>query len=442
MASYTFENINAATALAVASGDVVTVSGGAASETTVLFNDNLSLSVTIEGRTVIFGAGFNQSPNIAVSRIVYPDQSRLYIGNAGANVVNLTPTATVRSGAAYGGPGDDRFSGGGTWLIQGNTGADRIELVGGSNTVYGGQDNDFVLFGGGFNPITGNNFAQGNKGDDTIEGNFNGDTLLGGQGNDTINGGDGGGDYCNGNLGDDTITAGGTILGEGGNDVLRAFRPATTIRGGDGDDQIQAAGFASGDEGADNIVASSGQDTLMGGGGADTLDSPAGNAAGGDLLVGEAGDDLMFARDGTNILRGGDGRDRMTAGSGADTLNGGAGADTLAGGAGADLFQQLDPYENLMTLSGIDSITDWSVSDRIQLKFAGAPGYTETTAADFAAAQSAAQTQFAGGTVEVVAVQVGADVILFTDGTAANVIDTAAVLVGRSLADISASNFI
>ena len=65
-----------------------------------------------------------------------------------------------------------------------------------------------------------------------------------------------------------------------------------------------------------------------------------------------------------------------------------------------------------------------------------------TTVDGFPAALTLAQNLIAGGTVEVVAVQIGPDVVIFADGTAANTVDTATLLIGRTLADISASNFV
>jgi hypothetical protein len=34
------------------------------------------------------------------------------------------------------------------WLVQGNQGDDKIELSGGGNVVYGGQDQDRITLGG------------------------------------------------------------------------------------------------------------------------------------------------------------------------------------------------------------------------------------------------------------------------------------------------------
>ena len=69
--------------------------------------------------------------------------------------------------------------------------------------------------------------------------------------------------------------------------------------------------------------------------------------------------------------------------------------------------------------------------------------YTEITASTYDEALAAAGGLIAAGTINFVAVQVGADVVLFVDtannnGTA----DDAVVLVGRTLADISSANIV
>ena len=67
--------------------------------------------------------------------------------------------------------------------------------------------------------------------------------------------------------------------------------------------------------------------------------------------------------------------------------------------------------------------------------------YLELSASTYEAALALATTQISGGTVDYVVVQVGTDVVVFADnGGAANTVEDAVVLVGRTLADISASS--
>ena len=95
------------------------------------------------------------------------------------------------------------------------------------------------------------------------------------------------------------LTLGGTgsLMGEDGNDVLRAAADEAD----DGDDATTEDVYDA---------------TLMGG-------------AGNDSLTGEGGDDMLY---------GGAGNDDLMGGAGNDTLDGGDGMDVLTGGDGADTF--------------------------------------------------------------------------------------------------------
>lgn len=66
--------------------------------------------------------------------------------------------------------------------------------------------------------------------------------------------------------------------------------------------------------------------------------------------------------------------------------------------------------------------------------------YLELTATTFDQAKELANGQMSGGAVDYVAMQVGSDVVVFADTGGAPDADTAAALVGRTLADISPSN--
>src|SRR5437763_1976218 len=83
-------------------------------------------------------------------------------------------------------------------------------------------------------------------------------TILGGKGDDNLSSGGGaGGDFLNGNLGNDTVTATGT--------------GASSLIGEEGDDSLTNSG-----SGADSLDGGNGNDTLIGGTGADTIDAGAG----------------------------------------------------------------------------------------------------------------------------------------------------------------------
>ena len=190
-------------------------------------------------------------------------------------------------------------------------------------------------------------------------------------------------------------------------------------------------------------------------------------AAGNDTLTGGSGDDGLDGGAGTDSLSGLGGNDHLSGGHGseADTLNGGAGNDTLSGGGGADVLtggtgndafvidgvgfaapttRGAKPVELPMPTSAtaLDRITDWTHGeDRIVFgphNTATAANFATDTQATYSAALTAANAKIAAGTVDYVAVKVGADVIVFADsyhnnGTA----DAGVVLVGKSLTDIT-----
>lgn len=80
-----------------------------------------------------------------------------------------------------------------------------------------------------------------------------------------------------------------------------------------------------------------------------------------ELISGTSGADTINGLGGNDTLQGMDGNDILNGGSGNDILVGGAGTDTLTGGTGADSFK-----DTAANLNG-DTITDFSVGDRIQI---------------------------------------------------------------------------
>lgn len=452
MATYDFETITSQTATSLQPTDQVRIATGTAAQTALLYDSGNNISITVGTRTVVFG--FVPAGGLAGKRFLFPDGSATFAGDLLDNNISLVPTVGAPPGAGYGGSGADTFTAtGGSWYVQGNQGSDRITVAFGSNTVYGGQDHDTISFGGAGGQ--GNNFTNGNKGDDTITGSAGIDTLLGGQGNDVMDGVRGSADFINGNLGNDTISGGGQLFGEGGDDVITVSPyQASTVRGGDGNDRVVVRIAIEGNQHFSPVVAAFGEDgndfldsdnlaieTLSGGAGDDTIYS-FGNESG-DLLDGGDGNDRMFARGASNTLLGGAGNDLMEGGEGAETFDGGAGFDTLAGGFGADLFIEDDGLGVQFVISTtLNRITHWENSDHIQLRGKiTAQQYVETQAENLFTAQTVAETALQGG-AEVVAIQIGADVVIYTDVSAGSSIHNAIMLAGRSLADISVDNFV
>jgi Ca2+-binding RTX toxin-like protein len=215
LASYDIATITAAQAAAYnAMTDTLSLGAATATQVSVAFSGAPEqVMITVNGVTTAFGAGVMGAQNLA-----FADGGRLFIGTDGADTTN----GTAAGDALFGGQGDDRMDGGaGNDVLQGNQGADTLNGGAGSDTIYGGQGNDAIDLGSGGSAGEAN-FANGNRGNDTIAASNGSDTLLGGQGDDLLIGGSGG-DVLVGNLGDDTIQGGpgdDTISGEAGADVM------------------------------------------------------------------------------------------------------------------------------------------------------------------------------------------------------------------------------
>lgn len=448
MADYVFSELTPAQAMGVTATDIITVTHGTASQTTVIFN-SFTYIVTIDGQTVTFGNSFMDLADGGLDQLVFPDRSSLYIGSVVSDSVNLTfhPTPdyhpdVVRHGAAYLGDGaDSAIATEGDWLIQGNQGDDVIRVSNGQDTLYGGQGNDSISTGDAIH----HEFVQGNKGDDSISGGGVADTLLGGQGNDTIYG-IGGADYINGNLGNDSLIGDGVVLGEDGSDTIEGgYNLSTTLRGGPGDDVLISAPSTAlgavtsifGDDGNDTLIAYSGKhDDLHGGAGNDVL-KVAADRGFSETLSGDDGDDYISGGSGGDLLVGGAGSDTLVAGS----------TDDLVGGDGADRF--------ILTLlsqphggGGIPGVEDWRPEDRIELIGHIGLGYFTVPATNLDSAVEMAgaiarqiPNDPSSFDVAVVAAQIGDDVYLLIDrlGSVAGI---AGILAHTSLSTLSAGAFI
>ena len=165
---------------------------------------------------------------------------------------------------------------------------------------------------------------------------------------------------------------------------------------------------------------------------------PAPVAAGGQTLTGAMGDDDLKGGAGADRLFGGDGNDMLRGEAGADTLSGGGGNDTLSGGRGADVLTG-GPGADTFQLGGadLDRITDFThgqdhlaFGDHLKLTDAN---FARGTAGSYADALAFATGKITSGAADLVAVQVGSDLIVFADSTHHNHIDASVVLVGKTL---------
>jgi hypothetical protein len=151
----------------------------------------------------------------------------------------------------------------------------------------------------------------------------------------------------------------------------------------------------------------------------------------------------LTGTDGADRLRGGAGNDTLSGDAGDDLLRGGKGADLLTGGAGNDVFRIDD---RSATLDGLDRIADFTHGeDRIVFDDDDRPPLTADhfatgTATDYADAMAQAKLLIGSGDADVVAIQLGADVVVFADENE-NEIEAGVLLVGRSLSDVAFDDF-
>lgn len=141
----------------------------------------------------------------------------------------------------------------------------------------------------------------------------------------------------------------------------------------------------------------------------------------------------------------------VSAGGGDDTMVGGLAGDSLRGGPGNDLFI-IHPGHSLGDYGREygDTIWDWSRADKLSfgaLKVTTG-NYAETRAASFADAEAAANALIAKGDIDVVAVGVGAGILVFVDSAQNNGAAEDIVWLGESVAvqlsldDIAVTNFV
>ncbi|MGZ6016048.1 MAG: hypothetical protein ACXWKM_09920 [Phenylobacterium sp.] len=170
--------------------------------------------------------------------------------------------------------------------------------------------------------------------------------------------------------------------------------------------------------------------------------------ANGTILVGTSADDTLKGGAGADSISGGDGNDFLDGAGGGDTLDGGAGDDTLQGGHGGDLLTG-GAGSDVFLMSGhvtaaegsVDRITDFTQGEDTlgfgrQVSLAGHTMWTGS-AGSYAEAFADAKAQIGSGSADIVAVQVGADLVVFADSSLHNHVDGAAILVGKTLVDFS-----
>jgi Ca2+-binding RTX toxin-like protein len=180
-------------------------------------------------------------------------------------------------------------------ILRGTNGNDVLDVPGGDSnldafSILGIGGSDILTGGGGRDKIfagnSGNSVLNGGAGDDGLFGNLGNDTLNGGSGNDNLTGSLGD-DFLDGGSGNDRLTGGlgnDRLTGGLGNDALFAGLGDDLLFGGAGNDDLN------GSDGSDVLFGGDGNDNLVGGTNG-SPDAPQGFFE--DFLVGGAGSDTL-----------------------------------------------------------------------------------------------------------------------------------------------------
>lgn len=157
----------------------------------------------------------------------------------------------------------------------------------GDDIIYGGDTDDVIRTGFDSNPDSSYDYDSHSSGigSDVVFGGGGNDFIMGDRGHDELHGGDGN-DWIWANGDGGSYTAGDSIYGDAGNDVLRGSYGNDTIYGGTGDDYLE------GQNGNDLLVGGAGSDRITGGRGNDTFVQRVGET-GYDILNGDQDDDTL-----------------------------------------------------------------------------------------------------------------------------------------------------
>jgi Ca2+-binding RTX toxin-like protein len=349
----------------------------------------------------------------AVTYILPGNVENMYLVGSINGMGNVGDNTIVGYGAGDnlidGGGGNDTIDGGaGNDILNGGDGNDILRAGSGNNTLDGGTGNDTL-----FSSATGIDALTGGSGDDVYEIHNSNDIIseklgggtdtvwtdvsytlsenvenmylvgiingIGNSGNNTIVGYGAGEHTIDGGAGNDLLVGGtsnDTLLGGAGNDALYGGDGNDIIRSGDGNNTL--------DGGAGNDVLFSsitGLDTLAGGTGDDvyeihhSLDQIFENAGGGNDTVWtdisytlSASVETMYLVGAINGVGNSSNNTIVGYGAGDNLINGGGGSDTLTGGAGNDTFVFDSRMLISQVISGVDTITDFTIGqDKIQL---------------------------------------------------------------------------
>ena len=342
----------------------------------------------------------------------------------------------------------------------------------------------------------GNDIYEGKGGDDKMFGSAGADIFFGGSGSDAV-------DYSNsssavqvdlergfGRGGDadrDRYDSVENAVGSAFGDRLYGNSADNRLNGNDGDDRLY------GGDGDDTLIGGEGRDTLYGDANDDTLTGGDGN----DTLWGGEDNDELYGDTGDDYLFGGEDKDELYGGADNDWLNGGAGADILDGGSGTDWLDysgssapvkvdlstntvsggdaqgdQISNFENvrgtggddeligndeenvLFGLSGDDILTGGGGADTFRFSLGEISGHGNDRVTDF-------ETQNTTGTDDILDLrgtqiesleklfelsngfmeETGEGTVIYT-GAEGTPFESTVTLLGVSIADLSADNFL
>lgn len=272
---------------------------------TITVTEGASLVVVRNGET------FTYSPESVTAINIY--------GSASNDIIEINSLASDKGLQVFGEGGND------TIRVSSEVTADA--------TLDGGDGNDLLLGGSGF------------------------DTLLGGLGNDWLDGGDGY-DMLIGGVGNDVYAFDDTLINQidtvveqvdEGTDLLHFASLETAVTANLTSDTSLAT-MAHRIVQTGNVGQAANFENVNGGSANDTI---TGNAVN-NVVYGNGGNDTIHGGDANDQLDGGDGNDLLNGGLGADVLVGGLGNDYLRGNAGNDLLDGGDGFNTLVGGVGDD----------------------------------------------------------------------------------------
>jgi Ca2+-binding RTX toxin-like protein len=395
-------------------GGIDSLDGGAGTNTVTYANALSAVTVNLGLNTPQSTGGYGVESLVNLQNIIGSNFSDVLTGDGGSNTLS-------------GGKGNDTLDGGG--------GADSMDGGPGKNTVtYANAPSGVTVNLGlgmpqntvGYGVETLKNLQNiiGSPYDDTLTAGGKAGLLVGGGGDDTLTGG-AGADTLMGGAGDDALNGGAGVNTASYADAAGAVSVSLSLSGpqstgGAGIDTLTNIQNLAGSAFDDTLEGSSANNAMDGGGGVNTVTyvnasagvtvslatTAAQNTVGAGMdslknfqnLTGSAFADILTGSNKTNMILGGGGDDSIT---------GGKGADLLTGGDGADHFIYLSTSDSTVSLTGRDTIEDFTHSqgDTIDLsaidantKLAGDQAFTFLPSGGFThAAGQLIQVAQAGG---------------------------------------------